>query len=370
MSIVLVSTAVNLGGAERYMFELALWLAESGDDVVLLVSEEIGQVSALALAGTKVRVNTAAIGWSYGSEDNTAGTAYAAKIAVQNAAMRKALGQFRNPPRILLFNANWPTHYIGAMQAAVDMHIGFAVHFHLCPHRLFLNPLAADAHDLALRAAQFLSCVSRNNRFFLQRTFGPDFDFRVILNGSRFELTDASREELLSAERDNTFLLVGRLEHQKGLIDILPALSRLHTRSEVEVHVLGDGPLLSLLEQTLPSSGAAVRMIGNVDNMQERMSRATAMLLPSHFEGLSLSILEALSVGCIPIVSRASSASEIIEDGRNGFLFDVADWRSMLRAMDRFAASDQRTIRRRCIETSRRFSRSAMFEGMSKAIRG
>lgn len=370
MTIALVSTAVAFGGAERYMFELAHWLIENDEDVVVIVSREIVPETFAEMSGTKVRVHGADIGWAYSPEDNSNGAPYLAKVARQKAGMIDVLSEFGSGIDFLLFNANWPTHYVGTMQAARDVGIAFAVHFHLCPHRVYLTPLVAEAHTSLLQSARFLSCVSNNNRFFLERTFGTDIAFKVIFNGSRFEVSDSVQEELLSDERDNTFLLVGRLEHQKGLIDILPALSRLHTRNEFEVHVLGDGPLLSLLEKTLPSSGSAVRLMGSVNDVQERMSRATALLQPSHFEGLSLSILEALSLGCVPIVSRASSASEIIEDGRNGFLFDVADWRAMLRAMDRFAASDQQAVRRRCIETSRRFSRSAMFEGMSRAIYG
>lgn len=370
MVIALVSTAVALGGAERYMFELARWLVQRDERVLIVVADEIARATRSEMTGTAVPIHNAAIGWAYGPEDNAGSDAYLTKLKRQQSGMTKLLKELTETPDLLLFNANWPTHYAGTMMAARHAGVDFAVHFHLCPHRIYLSPAAVTAHADVLPAARFLSCVSENNRFFLRRSFGEDTEFRVILNGSRFEISNASQRELLQKERENTFLIVGRLEHQKGLIDIIPALVRLHTRTGFSIDVLGDGPLRPLLERSLPSEGGAVRVMGDVSDIQARMSRATAMLLPSHFEGLSLSILEALSVGCIPIVSRASSASEVIEDGRNGFLFDVADWRSMLCAMDRFVACNQTTMRRQSMETGRRFSRRAMFESMAQAIGG
>ena len=46
-------------------------------------------------------------------------------------------------------------------------------------------------------------------------------------------------------------------------------------------------------------------------------------ILSSNFEGNPKVLLEAMSAGCIPIVSNIQNNSEIVEDGYNGFLFDL-----------------------------------------------
>lgn len=368
MKIGLVSTAVGLGGAERYLVELASWLADAGADPVLIVANAVADMLQTDLADPRVRIQVAPIEWDWGPEDNSGGVAYLEKVAQQRAGLEWALDELLEPPQALLLNANWPTHYLGTMQAAISAGIPFGVHFHLCPHQIYLNPEARVAHAEALAKAAFLACVSRNNRFFLEQSFGALLDFKVFLNGSRFEVDAAERAHLATVPREDVALLVGRLDHQKGILDILPALYQPRALAGMELHVLGDGPLRPQLQAAAEQSTITIELCGKVSDVRERLSRARVMFLPSHFEGLSLSILEAMSLGCIPIVARASSATELIEDGRTGFLFDVADWRSMLEAIRRFAAADEALVRRNTLEAATTLTRSLMLETMHKQL--
>lgn len=49
------------------------------------------------------------------------------------------------------------------------------------------------------------------------------------------------------------------------------------------------------------------------------MAHCDAMCLPSIWEGLPVTLLEALSVGCIPICSNVGGIPDVIESGMNGF---------------------------------------------------
>lgn len=368
MTLMLVSTAVGMGGAERYLAELALWLKAEDLDPQLVIAAEIADAMQDGLHGSGIAIAAASIGWTYGPEDNSGGPAYGDKVERQRVGMATALAHL---PRadMVLFNANWPTHYIGAMQATAASATPFAVHFHLCPHRICLNPAAAAAHAAVLPKAAFLSCVSRNNRFFLERTFGRTRDFQVVSNGSRFDVTPEERADLASRSRVNKFLVIGRLDHQKGVLDILPALSCPAPLRGAEIEFVGDGPLKQVLDTALVGRPVTARTVGAVTDIRERLSMAEAMILPSHFEGLALSILEAMSLGCVPIVSRASSATEVVEDGVNGFLFDVADWRSMLRAVERFQTCNRTAVRTAALDRSQMFTRSGMMRQMQSLLR-
>lgn len=191
----------------------------------------------------------------------------------------------------------------------------------------------------------------------------------MIPNGSRFEPSAGTAPSPADGPREPVFLCIGRLDHQKGTLDVLPARLARNAFHGRELHFLGDGPLRPILESVVAGGAAPVRMHGNVDDVAERSSRAEAMILPSHFEGMSLSLLEAMSRGCVPIVSAASSAAEVITDGRDGFLFKVGDWRSMLDAIARYCASDARAIRRPALERSARFTRSSMFSKATARLR-
>ena len=46
-------------------------------------------------------------------------------------------------------------------------------------------------------------------------------------------------------------------------------------------------------------------------------------ILPSIFEGNPKVLLEAMSTGCIPMVSNIKNNTEIIDDGFNGYVFNL-----------------------------------------------
>jgi glycosyltransferase involved in cell wall biosynthesis len=368
MTIGLVSTAVGMGGAERYLIELADWLADAGFKPFLLVPREIAGECRRSLKRQDVAVVASDIEWAWGAEDNKGGEEYFSKVERQRKSFLQSIEEIPEKPTSFFLNANWPTHYIGVMQASLEQNIPFSIHFHLCPHQIYLSPEARALHEVVMSRASLLTCVSLNNRCFLELTFGPMHEFQIVRNGSRFEISEAEKVALLKEPRRNDLLLVGRLDYQKGIIDILPALSEAGDLFGWHVHILGEGPLSSALTSAMRCLNAPVSLHGGVDDVRKWFTSSGAMLLPSHYEGLSLSILEAMSLGCVPITSRASSANEIIVDGETGFLFDVGDWRSMICAVRRFMASDQERIRSACLAQGRLLSRTAMFSEMQRLL--
>jgi glycogen synthase len=50
------------------------------------------------------------------------------------------------------------------------------------------------------------------------------------------------------------------------------------------------------------------------------------LLLPSVYEGLSLTLLEAMAAGCVPVASRIRGVTDyVVADGESGLLFPIGD---------------------------------------------
>ncbi|WP_081852854.1 glycosyltransferase family 4 protein [Bosea sp. 117] len=124
-------------------------------------------------------------------------------------------------------------------------------------------------------------------------------------------------------------LFLGRVEDTaKGVFWLPRILERLPASATLTV--AGDGPDLPRLARQLARFPDRVRLAGMVapDEVGELVRGHDLLLAPSRFEGFGLSMLEAMAGGCVPVASHIHGVTDtIVDDGVDGFLFPVGDWR-------------------------------------------
>ena len=59
---------------------------------------------------------------------------------------------------------------------------------------------------------------------------------------------------------------------------------------------------------------------GQQDNVSDYLFCSDAFCLSSFYEGLPISLLEAISTGCVPICTPVGGIPDIIQDGKTGYL--------------------------------------------------
>ncbi len=121
---------------------------------------------------------------------------------------------------------------------------------------------------------------------------------------------------------------VGRLSKEKGLILALQALSRLN-HIDYNYVIVGDGPCYEELNNyvtSTPSLIGKVQFLGRREDILHLMANSDLILLPSYFEGLPTVLVEACMTST-PIVAAncKTGPSEIVEEGINGYLFEVGN---------------------------------------------
>ncbi|MFG0273882.1 MAG: glycosyltransferase [Phycisphaerales bacterium] len=124
-------------------------------------------------------------------------------------------------------------------------------------------------------------------------------------------------------------LYTGRIDHYQKRIGVLPEISRaLDARGVAhELLLLGDGPATGEIDAILADLPHCRREPGvGPGGVRKRLAWADCFVLASRFEGLSISMLEALAAGCCPVVAKVESgASEAIDDGRTGLLVPTGE---------------------------------------------
>src|SRR5205085_7709712 len=80
--------------------------------------------------------------------------------------------------------------------------------------------------------------------------------------------------------------------------------------------------------------------------VQQSIAAASALVLPSRFDGWGLVINEALMAGVPVIVSNACGAAELVQDGVHGFVFSSGDSASLATKMASLLRSEPAAMRR------------------------
>ncbi len=130
------------------------------------------------------------------------------------------------------------------------------------------------------------------------------------------------------ADRPLRLLYAGRFEHRQKRVMALPRLAAKLEEAGIdfELTIAGDGPVRDELAKACAGSNRVTLLGPQSQNQLAGLLRThDAMVLPSRYEGLSIAMLEAMAMGCVPIVTRCESGSaQAIRDGQSGLLAEVS----------------------------------------------
>ena len=129
---------------------------------------------------------------------------------------------------------------------------------------------------------------------------------------------------------DDTFLIgmVTLLKRQKGVDILLKAFAEIkHKHDKVKCVVVGDGPDSGEIKDLAASFNFGNDLIftGQIENVAEILPAFDLAVLPSRFEGLSVTLLEYMAAGLPLIASDIPNNREVLEDGKSGILFPPED---------------------------------------------
>lgn len=142
-----------------------------------------------------------------------------------------------------------------------------------------------------------------------------------------------SEEEVITRANTNPLqvLFLGNVIERKGLHTLLEAIS--HQRSAIRLDIVGSlnsEPVYAKQMQEYVAANYLSPFIlfhGPLDKgpLIEKLRQAHLLVVPSSYEGYGIAYLEGMCFGLPAIGTTAGGASEIIEDGVNGFLIGPGD---------------------------------------------
>ena len=226
------------------------------------------------------------------------------------------------------------------------------------------------------RRVDRLLAVSRDLAGRMTATTGiPRERIEVIPNGVDFgdPLSRDAARTALGLDKDAFIVVaVGRLVPVKNYRLLLAAARELASRiPNCRFLIAGDGPLKSELERDIAARNlhGTVTLLGLRQDVPQLMAAANVFALTSSSEGMSNTILEAMSAARPVVATRVGGNPELVQEGITGLLIDPAAPTELCAAVESLAADPSRVRRmgnagRQRVE--REFSRARMIENYTQ----
>lgn len=185
----------------------------------------------------------------------------------------------------------------------------------------------------------------------IQKTIRDEYGLKpeqipVIFNG--INLSNCLPKGSYSAENQFTILHIGRFMEVKNHMGLLHAFQLVHKKyPECCLQLIGKGELRdSLMELTQKLDlQDAVAFLGEKDNVYPYLQSADMFVLPSLYEGVPMTIIEAMATGLPVVASAVGGIPDMIRDGEEGVLC-TSDVEGIAAAIERLY-TDQ-TLREYC----------------------
>lgn len=163
----------------------------------------------------------------------------------------------------------------------------------------------------------------------------PEFsDKRVLCLPYGIPVSEAVPETTRPLDAPLRILYLGRLEQEQKRVRLFPEILRKLEEAEIPFSwtVAGDGSERAFLESEMKTGSRSglhreITFAGALSYaaVPAMLRRHDIYLLASDYEGLPLSLLEAMSEGLVPVVSDLESGIREVVNSTNGILIDPAD---------------------------------------------
>ncbi|MFC0336684.1 Glycosyltransferase involved in cell wall bisynthesis [Kushneria avicenniae] len=193
--------------------------------------------------------------------------------------------------------------------------------------------------------------------------FNDHSKFLYIPNPSPFTSISEPR-----AEPSNKVAIgVGRLTYQKGFDLLIPAWKNfIAHHPEWKLVIAGEGEDRNKLESLIREHGLEhhCELLGNSQDIGQLYQNADIMLMPSRFEGLPMSLIEA-QYHALPIVAFdcETGPREIITDDEDGYLIPPFDQQKFSEAIERAITPDRyNNLSIAATQSAERFDRNEIID--------
>ena len=183
-------------------------------------------------------------------------------------------------------------------------------------HSLIRRKIIELIEKFSYKFANIAVVASQHNKKYLIEKYNIE-ENKIQVIGNYIDTQKFFPDATIKKE-PNKIIFVGRLSVEKNLYNLIDAI----TKTDLILDIYGQGPLREELESYTIKQKAKVNFMGVVTNskLPQILNRYQYYILPSLYEGMPKTLLEAMACGLVCIGTDVTGINEVIEDGVDGYL--------------------------------------------------
>lgn len=182
--------------------------------------------------------------------------------------------------------------------------------------------------DMLRNADKIIALGSNWEKILLE--IEPMTDVAIVTNSVKLP----KYEEKSRDKQPFVVLFLAVMNEEKGIMDLIQASASLIRKAaeknkELLFEIAGDGEMLERAKEMVAEYHLEnfYHFNGWVNDEQKKilLQKSDLFVLPSYYEGLPMSVLEAISYGIPVIATNVGSIDEAVKEGKNGYLIVPGD---------------------------------------------
>jgi len=142
----------------------------------------------------------------------------------------------------------------------------------------------------------------------LSKVIGNQFSSKIEVSPNWLPLEYSIQKP--KKQKNIDILFVGRFDSQKNLPEFLKIITMIYkNQRKINVYMIGNGPEIKKIKKESKTLKLPIRFIKSTPNVKQFYNRTKIFLLTSNYEGFPLTILEALSCECFPVIKNIKETS-------------------------------------------------------------
>lgn len=154
------------------------------------------------------------------------------------------------------------------------------------------------------------------------------------------EKREKARAQYGWTENDFVFVFLGRLNLDKGILDLVKGFVRARLDKRFKLMIVGpdEGQMVAKIStEPLARSGQIV-LTGHTSSPEYWLAAGDVMCLPSYREGFGMSVLEAAAVGLPAVVSRIYGLTDAVLEEKTGIMHEAGNVQQIADCLQRFVS--------------------------------